>query len=61
MVAIIVAIALIGASARAAVLPADAVTGLNTWRTEVGESPVSTSPVPAWNTGCEHPSRSASR
>src|SRR5262249_47273692 len=34
--------------------PAQAVAELNSWRAEVGESPVSTTTVAAWNTGCQH-------
>jgi PASTA domain len=34
--------------------PEGAVAELNTWRTELGESPVSTNTVAAWNTGCNH-------
>ena len=34
--------------------PAQAVSNLNTWRSEVGESLVSTTTVSAWNTGCAH-------
>jgi hypothetical protein len=34
--------------------PATAVEELNTWRVELGESPVSTTTVGAWNTGCSH-------
>jgi hypothetical protein len=34
--------------------PDQAVAELNTWRAEVGESPVSTTTLAAWNTGCQH-------
>jgi hypothetical protein len=40
--------------ARANPTPDQAATELNTWRTEVGESPVAAMTVAAWNTGCQH-------
>ena len=42
------------AAAAAGPTPDQAVTELNTWRTELGESTVSTTPVAAWDTGCQH-------
>jgi hypothetical protein len=34
--------------------PAQAITELNTWRTELGEQPASRTDVTAWDTGCQH-------
>ncbi len=34
--------------------PSDAIAELNQWRGQIGELPVSTVPVAAWNTGCQH-------
>jgi hypothetical protein len=34
--------------------PAQAITELNTWRAQVGEQPVTTADVAAWDTGCQH-------
>jgi hypothetical protein len=34
--------------------PAQAIANLNAWRTEVGEQPVSTTDIAAWDTGCQH-------
>ena len=31
-----------------------AIAELNSWRAQLGESPVSTTSVPAWNLGCQH-------
>ncbi|HWF55318.1 MAG TPA: hypothetical protein VG223_11845, partial [Solirubrobacteraceae bacterium] len=33
--------------------PTQAIAELNTWRAQVGERPVSTTPVASWDTGCE--------
>jgi hypothetical protein len=46
-----------GAGAGAALAnpgPDQAVAELNLWRAQLGESAVSTTTVPAWNTGCQH-------
>jgi hypothetical protein len=34
--------------------PATAIAELNHWRAQLGEAPVSTTDVPAWDTGCAH-------
>jgi hypothetical protein len=60
MVAVLLAVgALLAASIGSATAQADpsaeaAIAELNTWRGEVGESPVATPANSAWNTGCEH-------
>ena len=54
LVALLACSALAPSVAAAAPTPDQAVAELNTWRTQVGESPVSTTTVAAWNTGCQH-------
>jgi hypothetical protein len=57
--ALMLALMLIGAAVSAPATwanptPATAVEELNTWRGELGESPVSAATVGAWNAGCNH-------
>jgi hypothetical protein len=48
------ALGTLAAAATATPTADQAVAELNVWRTELGESPVSTATVAAWNTGCQH-------